>query len=260
MAEIINISGSPVKSFVYELTWHGETIKVAAMAGDSARCIAEQVCAAVESRGLPPIRPFMTVDWQPLAPEAEGERFLALNQDGTDAFTASDPGPGFYRCICGEWRRNQCNTSFVCEGNGPRCKTITSAKQYREVTGRSAPDGVFDPLSHCMLVVPAAQSPNCASCGDILNPRYEPTVDGMHGMCADRVARLREAKRPKAMGDDPYKLHRERCSQTEEVIGDLMRYRDEKNGASRFHADSPPPSEFRERFGKHVWECDEGEP
>jgi hypothetical protein len=137
--------------------------------------------------------------------------------------------------------------------------TITTAAQYRELSGKPAPAGMFDPLSET-LVVPVVQSPNCASCGDVLNERWEPTVDGMHSMCADRERGLAEAERPKAMGVDPYEEHCYR--EISLVLGCGVPSMDEINRkhVSRFVADQPPPSEFRERFGKHVWECDEGEP
>jgi hypothetical protein len=100
--------------------------------------------------------------------------------------------------------------------------------------------------------IPSAASPNCASCGDVLNERYEPTVDGMHGMCAERTARLREAERPKAMGVDPYT--KRRLTLQDEHAAMATREHDSKAvRVARFTADSPPPSEFREKFPESPW-------
>jgi hypothetical protein len=96
-------------------------------------------------------------------------------------------------------------------------------------------------------------------------------------MCADRVRRLAEAERPKAMGVDPYAEHREREEKRDScglnaLIGVmasaekrafLAHERQEEckragfgHVPSTFTADQPPPSEFREKFKPHVWSAE----
>jgi hypothetical protein len=104
---------------------------------------------------------------------------------------------------------------------------------------------------------PEEQSPNCASCGDVLNERYErvEVVDGQrhHGLCADRVLRLRAERAPKVTADDPYAAHR--MSRSEELNRAAMDMLD-SGFVSRFSADTAP-SEYREKFGAHPWSNDD---
>jgi hypothetical protein len=100
-----------------------------------------------------------------------------------------------------------------------------------------------------------APSPNCASCGDVLNERYErvEVVDGQrhHGLCADRVLRLRAERAPKVAADDPYARHR--LGRSEELNRAAMDMLD-SGFVSRFSADVV---QYREKFAAHPWECDE---
>jgi hypothetical protein len=102
-----------------------------------------------------------------------------------------------------------------------------------------------------------APSPNCASCGDVLNERYErvEVVDGQrhHGLCADRVLRLRAERAPKVAADDPYARHR--LGRSEELNRAAMDMLD-SGFVSRFSADVVQ-YEYREKFAAHPWECDE---
>jgi hypothetical protein len=126
--------------------------------------------------------------------------------------------------------------------------------------------GVFESLSFSGVELPPSPrirtilptpvaSPNCASCGDVLNERYERVeiVDGQrhHGMCADRIRSLAAEQTPNPQ-HDPYAEHR-RCYDEKQVA---MAMREWNPGfVSRFSADVEPVSKAGTFV--HPWECDE---
>ena len=100
-----------------------------------------------------------------------------------------------------------------------------------------------------------AHSPNCASCGDVLNERYDATVlhDGqrVHGSCAARLERI-AAERPKpkaAAARDPYIAYR----QDESPIAAAQASRD-AGFVSRFKLDQVP--EYQEHVS-HPWHAED---
>jgi hypothetical protein len=94
--------------------------------------------------------------------------------------------------------------------------------------------GRYEPESPVKLSV---ASPNCASCGEVLNERYDATVmhDGkrVHGSCAARLERIAAENAPKATAArDPYIAYR----QDESLIAAAQASRD-AGFVSRFKLD-----------------------
>jgi hypothetical protein len=109
---------------------------------------------------------------------------------------------------------------------------------------------------------PAPVSPNCASCGDVLNERYERVeiVDGQrhHGLCADRLAAIK-APAPIATKPDPYAAHREQEQAREEQERNRFFFcysMPIPKEPAKFTADTVP-SEYLEKFGAHPWEAED---
>jgi hypothetical protein len=105
----------------------------------------------------------------------------------------------------------------------------------------------------------AAMSPNCASCGDVINERYERVeiVDGQrhHGLCADRVRALAAERAPKVTADDPYARHQKREAMHLQACRDFEFNPSYRRGPA-FSADTVP-SGYREKFGAHPWSNDD---
>lgn len=139
-----------------------------------------------------------------------------------------------------------------------------------DLTYRSNKTGEVLVIGAKDLREPAPLSKNCASCGDHINESFErvEVVDGrrLHGLCADREARLRAEQAPKPKNDpadDPYLKHQEELAKNYGIKNDAKASEAMRNWyvghmPPRFTADVEP-SEYREKFGAHPWESPDDE-